>query len=466
MEAKSWFEVDKDGLRQLQAGKPKHYLMRELIQNAWDEEVKKVNIELELDNEIAKISVEDDSKEGFKDLRDSYTLYKDTYKRKDPEKRGRFNLGEKQAFSICEKAIVETTKGSIIFDEQGRREIPMKRRRGSKITVWVKMNKEEFEEIREMIDKYIVPKNIKFYVNGKRRTYLKPDKVFEARLTTELSDGQAMRRTMRKTKVELYKNEINYLYEMGIPVTKIDCEWSINICQKIPLGVDRETISQNYLRDVFSEVLNNTFDTIDEEHSSQGWIREAMRDERISEKAFNTIIEKRYGSKVCVADPFDANSIDEAISNGFRVIRGSELSKEEWNNARRFNSLDSSRKLFGSNFTYAKQVEPNKQQKLVAKYAIKIAKRLLNIDIDVNFVKERDMVAAQYGNNTLTLNIAKLGKKFFEIPVSAATTDLILHELGHHAGNHTEMEYHNLITKMGGQLVILALNEPEFFNLQ
>ncbi len=70
------------------------------------------------------IEVLDDSKKGFRDIKDSYTLYKDTYKRKDPEKRGRFNLGEKQVFSICDKAQVQTTTGTVIFDENGRTEYP------------------------------------------------------------------------------------------------------------------------------------------------------------------------------------------------------------------------------------------------------------------------------------------------------------------------------------------------------
>jgi len=43
---------------------------------------------------------------------------------------------------------------------------------------------------------------------------------------------------------------------------------------------------------------------------------------------------------------------------------------------------------------------------------------------------------------------------------------LILHELGHYAGNHTEEAYHKLITKMCGELVILALEEPEFFKIE
>ena len=38
IQTKSWFEVSKDGLKKLQLGKPKHYAIRELLQNAMDED--------------------------------------------------------------------------------------------------------------------------------------------------------------------------------------------------------------------------------------------------------------------------------------------------------------------------------------------------------------------------------------------------------------------------------------------
>lgn len=462
---KNWFEIDKEGLKQLQAGKPKHYLMRELIQNAWDENVEEVRIQSVYNNstKVATISVEDDNEHGFKDLKDSYTLYKETDKRKDPEKRGRFNLGEKQAFSICEKAEVTTTSGTVIFDETGRRETSNKRDVGSKIIVWVKMNKDEYDEMLNTIKLYLVPKHIQFFVNSERMTSITPLKSFTASLTTEISDGAVLRQTVRKTVINLFKTEKTYIYEMGIPICEIECEYSIDVQQKIPLGVDRETISQAYLRDVFSEVLNNTFDDLNENNSSQVWIREAMGDERITHDAVETILTKRFGEQFCVADNFDPNSIDEAISHGYRVIRGTELSSQEWSTIKRFELMPSSSSLFGTNFIHTQEVQPDTNQIKVANYAKRIAKRLLNINLTVKFVKERDMVTAQFGSNELTFNIVKLGRRFFEKPVSVETTDLILHELGHYAGNHTEHAYHDLITKMAGQLVMLALEEPGFF---
>lgn len=458
----SWFEVDKEGLKQLQAGKPKHYLIRELIQNAWDENVRVVKLNLSLNKGLVGIDLEDDNKEGFKDLSDSYILFKETSKRLDPSKRGRFNLGEKQAFSICEKAKVLTTKGCIIFDSKGRTQTSEKTKKGSIVSVWVKMNESEFNEMLEVIDLYIIPPNIDFYVNGIKKKSFDKFKSFKANLQTEISDGKILRKTNRTTEINLYETNKSYLYEMGIPIMEIECEWSVDIQQKIPLTSDRETVSQSYLRDIFSEVLNNTYKDIDEESSSQTWIREGMCDNRIKKDAVDTILEKRYGDKVVVADPFDSNSIDEAISHGFRVIRGNELSKEEWSNIRRFDSLQSSSKLFGQNVRGAKLVIPNKEQRIIEEFAIKLADRLLGISISVEFIKERDMVTAQFGNQMLTFNISKLGKAFFKNKLD--TISLILHEIAHHKGNHTDHSYHDALTKMAEDLVKIALEEPAFFN--
>ncbi|MEK9208246.1 MAG: hypothetical protein AAB922_07190, partial [Patescibacteria group bacterium] len=106
-----WFEVDKDGLAILQAGKPRHYILRELIANAWDEEITECSVDLSFEKGFATAIVIDDCPEGFKDLRDSFTLFRDTCKRADPRKRGRFNVGEKQAIALCNYAKIESTKG-------------------------------------------------------------------------------------------------------------------------------------------------------------------------------------------------------------------------------------------------------------------------------------------------------------------------------------------------------------------
>jgi hypothetical protein len=86
MLAKNWFEVSRQGLKELQAGKPKHYVARELIQNAWDENITVCKMASSYSNGIAHLIVVDDSPEGFRNIADAYTLFAPTVKRFKAEK--------------------------------------------------------------------------------------------------------------------------------------------------------------------------------------------------------------------------------------------------------------------------------------------------------------------------------------------------------------------------------------------
>ncbi len=64
----SWFEVDRDGLRQLLEDRDKSFILRELVQNAWDEPgVTRCDVALEAipGKRAARLVVEDDAPEGF-----------------------------------------------------------------------------------------------------------------------------------------------------------------------------------------------------------------------------------------------------------------------------------------------------------------------------------------------------------------------------------------------------------------
>ncbi len=465
MKNKNWFEVSKEGLKELQAGKPKHFIVRELVQNAWDEKTSHCKVELKYSEGVAEISVLDDSPEGFKDLADAFTLFKHTDKRSEPEQRGRFNIGEKQAIALASKAKIITTKGTIIFDKDGRQETDDKTKAGSKVILWVKMEEDELEEIAKMLDRYIPPKEIEFVVNGRKKLRRARFATVETSLETELEDKGIMRKVFRKTEVKIYKtiDDKAMLYEMGIPVCEVACQFDIDVQQKVPLSIDRETVSQKYLSNLYAEVLNVTFDLLDQEDISQLWVRDALSNKRIKKDAVKDIILKRFGDKVCVANPFDPNSIDEAISRGYNVVYGSELSGEEWSNIKRDGLMSSSTELFGKDFTNAEVVEPNENQKEVAKLAKKIAKRVLKIDLKVSFVKGDMGCSAQYSDGVLTFNLSNLVESFWEKPLSKEVLSLIQHELAHSKGNHTEMAYHECLTDMASELIIIALEEPKFF---
>ena len=464
----SWFEVDRKGLAALQAGKPKSYVIRELVQNALDEDIKECIVSIRQSSGIGIISVEDDNPEGFLNLQDAYTLFRHTRKRGNPEQRGRFNLGEKQVFSICSEAVIETTKGTITFNEKGRHKGYKKRESGSKITVTLRMNRKEYEEMLKHIDLYLIPKGVKFSVNGKSLKYKESFKNFSARLATEISgEDNVLRRTARITKVDVYKaGEKSWLLEMGIPVCEIDCNYDINVQQKIPLSIDRETVPESYLKRLYAEVLNATYEDLKDEQSSEVWVRTAMSDKNVSTEAVKDMVNKRYGDKVVVANPFAPTSLDDAISHAYRVIRGSELSADEWDNIKRDNVIQSSTQAFGKSFVPAECL-PNSEwtegMKMTAVLAKKIAKHCLDINLKVEFLKSKATCAADYGNQTVRFNITRTGNKCYDKPTDMI--GLIVHELGHEKGHHTEAPYHEALTKMANELVNVALEDPKWFKL-
>lgn len=464
-----WFTVSKDGLRQLQEGKPKHFVIRELVQNALDEAKDSINIFTEKDGHTVSIKVVDDGV-GFRKLSDAHTLFDDTYKRRDAEKRGRFNMGEKQAFSVCKSAVIHTTSGTVTFNNCGRKTShKLKRSEGTSVKVDLIMNQREFDDMHRYLETFIVPENIRMSLNDVRVGFWLSSHRVEASLPTELAreDG-VIRRTRRKTSVSLYEHKDgtpSLLYEMGIPVTEIGVPFHVDVQQKVPLNSDRDMVSPAFLKEIYTIVLNNTFENIDEECVSENWVRVASASKDVSKEAFDSVIQKRFGENVCVATPTDPLSIDDALSNGFNVVRGSEMSKDEWENARRFSAIESSHSLFGHGVADCSPVKSiTEGMRGVERLSEKIALLYYGVSIDVRFVTGDATVSADYGGRTLTFNVTMLGRKWFNTPLDKSVIDLIIHELGHERGHHTERAYHRAITGMGGLLVEKALRDPSWFD--
>ena len=316
--SKQWFEISREGLEAQQLGKPKFHAIREIIQNSLDENITRCQIWTGYSKGKASLTVEDDSPGGVRKLDDIYTMFNPSYKRPYADKRGFMNVGEKMAFSICESATVETMLGKLTFDKKGRHYTHQLRERGTKVTMNIKMTKEEYDEILKNIWMIIPPENSNLVINGLINPPLKWVMLFNAKLQTVLLYQNRMQRTVRMTKVALYDKQTDaYLYEMGIPICKIDCKYSINVNQRVPMSIDRDMVAEAYLQDLFAEVLNNTSNDIKPEESSSLWVRTGMSDERVEKHAVQDVIKQRYGEKVVVSTPNDPISDDDALASGF-----------------------------------------------------------------------------------------------------------------------------------------------------
>jgi hypothetical protein len=474
---KNWFEVDRKGLRQLQEGKSKTFVVRELLQNAFDEDIKTCKLYINYNGyNKATIIIEDDSPIGFRDLSDAYTLFKETHKRNDATKRGRFNLGEKQVFAICESAEIITTLGSVTFDATGRTQGKRKRPKGSIITINLKMTQDEARECFDYAKEILFPKHIdytvNYSVNGDMESvspkYNPPFKTFEAMLRTEINNGDAFRSTIRKTVVEVRRHGgTKYLYEMGIPVCEIDCDYSIDVMQKVPLSADRDSVSPAFVRDLYAEVLNNVHTDVTEDIVSNPWVHEASSSNRITKDALKTVVEERFGDKVVSFNPNDPNANDEALSRGFKVIHGAELSGDMWSKVKQFGLIQSSTAMFGKSLVGFDVVKPTSEQERVGNWCKKFFKDFFGQSLIVEFISSpRASTVADFSTNHLRFNVVKVNMEWVDgNRVGERMLNLIIHEFGHQKGNHTEHAYHEALTKMGAWLTIKALKEPSYFKL-
>lgn len=488
------FEVDINGLRQLQLGKPKWVIIRELLQNCMDEDITKCNIFLSYKSGKAHITIMDDSPIGFRDLADSYTLFRDTLKRSDVKKRGRYNFGNKQVLCLSDYARIISTKGGFEFDVMAgtRTALRKKREAGSEVYVVVRMSRDEFNTCFTYCNDILVPANISFEVDTEEGTtelqYKAPYKVFQAKLPTEKRVDDYMKTISLETDVHIhkpYEGKAAYIYEMGIPICEIDCQYSIDVQQKVPLSNDRDNVDAKYLKTLYGEVLNQVIDEVKEEESSAGWVRTGFTSDRATTDSRQLVIAKRFGENPLIANPFDKWSIDKATSNNHNLIHRSELSVEERAIIHAEKLMQTSSERYNQGIAEATYPDPTPEQKIVADFAIKIAKEFLDLNVKVSFYDSpRATVRADFNQATseFRFNVAKFTEEEWVLVlykpsgiqrggvdgrfrIKQEMLDLIIHELGHSAGWHYEHAYHDCLTKLGSMLAIKALEDPKFFDV-
>ncbi len=460
-----WFDVSRDGLKALVADRPKSFIVRELVQNAWDEpDVTEVSITLRRILEGKQrgkvwLRVSDDAPEGFYDLRHAFTLFSNTRKRTDPEKRGRFNIGEKQILALCEDASIVTTTGSVIFDKDGRRSSREKTDKGSIFSATIKMNKEEFMEVRETVKTFLPSSHINTYFNGVELV-CRIGTTFEASLQTEYADKNGdMRLSTRKTTVEVIEieeDETPTLYEMGLPVCETGDKWHYNVNQRVPLTIDRDSVRPSYLRDLRAEVLNHMHEEITEDDSAEAWVQEGLQDERIESEAVEAVVVKQYGDKAFVPTPGDPRANERAISMGYTPVGGRAYSKLAWANIRQAEGvLPPSTEIAGkteyTDFDLIPRDDWTDKMIRLERLTKFIAKECSQMDVVVKFIEADDAsTCADFSGRTVRYNRSHLSDGFLDD--QRECIKLIVHEICHRRGGHLEMSYHEELTRLAAEL--------------
>jgi hypothetical protein len=478
----NWFDVDKAGLAKLVASKPRAFIVYELLQNAWDQKVTCVDVTLEpvAGTRNAQIIVADDDPDGFADLRDAYTLFAESRKKGNAEQRGRFNLGEKLVLALAKAAYIETTTGSVRFDEQGRHASRQRRDAGSLFRATIPMTKADLEEIDQAVKRLIPPADVATTFNGRILEPRFPVAFFNEVLPTVVADEEGvLRKTSRKTLVRVYEpaeGETAMLYEMGVPVVETGDRFHVDVQQKVPLNMDRDNVTPAYLRTIRVAVLNALHDRLDAGNSGDVWVREACSDERASTEAVKTALTLRFGENAVRYDPSDPEANKRSVAEGRPVVYGGNLTSAEWSNANRAGVLPAAGVVTPSPKPYSPDGDPldvvpenewTTGMQQIVNYAILIGQELLGCPVHVVIAREADWpYRATYGKGRLVFNLSRCGRAFFENGIADDVNRLLIHEFTHHyESDHLSECYHKALADVGARLARLALNSPAMFNL-
>lgn len=479
-----WFQVDKEGLSKLLERKGKAWALYELVQNAWDENTSQVDVTVEriAGTRNARLTVRDNNPSGFADLSHAWRLYAESSKKADGAKRGRYNLGEKLVLSMCSEAEIATTTGTVRFDATGRHVKRAKTDRGSVFTGILRLTNAEIDDCERAMRDLLPPPGILTTYNGTEMPARTPVAAFEAVLATVLADEEGyLRRTERRATVEVHElleGETATLFELGLPVVELGDRWHLNVQQKVPLNVDRDNVPPSYLARLRALVVAHMSDHLQSADANASWVRDAIQKhgDLVSDAAIRRVADLRFGEKRVAYDPSDIEANHLAVSRGYTLVYGSQLSKPEWEAVRRSGAVLPAGQVTpsptpfsdtGDQLRFVDPADWTPDIREVVEYTQRISHLLIGGEVTVRIASDIHWpFAATYGGRSLIFNLGRLGHKWFAGPLERIN-DLLLHELGHHFGSsHLSAEYHDALTSLGAKLTGLALSQPEVFKLR
>lgn len=469
MTTTDWFAVDKEGLAKLREEHGLGKAIYELVQNGIDTNATEVHVTLKpaFARGRAALHVEDNDPDGFKNLAHAYTLFAPSEKKRDPQKRGRFNLGEKLVLSLCESAIIISTKGSVTFGPEGRTESSAKTESGSQFDAIIRLTKRDLAEVERVVTEIIPPEGVTVTYNGEK--LVRPEVIasFETILPTVIGDD--LRPTSRKTTVTLFATEyLSSLYELGIPVVELPLPWHVDVGQKVPLNFDRDNVTPAYRAKLLVEIVNHAHHLLLASEAKEGWVTEALSHPSITDEAVKAITELRFGKKAVVFDPSSPESNHLAVAKGYTLVYGSSLPKAAWENVRRAEAVLPSSKVTPSNSeveSSADGIPPisreawTEDHERLAYYTKRVARHFFGFDVAVEFFNTIHIRhGAWYGHRRIAFNIGVLGKRWFE-PLDQEEVDrLLIHEFGHEiCNNHLDAKYHDALCRLGAKLRSLSV---------
>jgi hypothetical protein len=458
MSRSNWFEISNEGWRRMNAGRRLGLLLREGLQNSFDEEVTQVSVDVGRD----VIVIEDDAQRGFESEELVYTVFL-TGKEESPEKRGRKGRGLKELISAMDAAEVETTGRTIRFDEHGRSSAPNGRTRGTRVTLFRPSTPEEIDDAVRELGLVIPPKPLTLRVNHRRikspRLYLI---LWDCQLETVVTRDGTERTIERSTRVELYhprRGETPHLFELGIPIEPLNVPWHVDVQQRVPLADHREATSEAFRLHLKSLLLESLIGQWLERRELQAeWVEEVLGRGLASDRAIEQYVARVFPRGSLLGGPARVN--DRARQLGGNVLEANAVPRGVYAALTRVMERAEDFVLRREREFSERPLEPSPEQLRLARFVQFLGDRLLRRRLVVTFVRKDptsdglvEDASFDAGTGTLKLNV--LGKVDFASPLAPTTLSILFHELAHHFGLEHDARFIEHLQTIAGQAAAL-----------
>lgn len=464
------FKVDTKGFKVQMSEMPLWRLIQEIVSNAFDEKSVKeitciVNRSLSNDKDI-NVFVQDNGN-GFRDVKDIYTLYKDSYKRVNSRQRGRFNLGDKQFFAVAKTGSVETGTNKVKFYKDTRKVLIDLPKIDGVIVEGIFESSESVDAIVTELHNVIVPKGVVYTINDVEVSHVEPIKEFKAVLRTPIASGinQKLVQIKQKTKVVLYEKYGSeakpVLMELGVPVQELEenINWNIDVRQKVPITSSRDVVSDKYLQTLYAEVLDNSLDLITSENAGSNWVGDAMKN--CDESSTRTVLEKVYGTdKMMIESSNDHRANEKAQDAGYVLVKSGTFDKDVMSNiSKEQGIIQYAGKVFETTFGDAKPITLTPALDRFAQIVEAVGQDVTKRPVRCEFFSMVD--GAEVANCmgvVVSWNVGRLGKRFFEVWSNKAS-EILIHELAHIIDSsdcgqysHYKSEFIDALQKIAGRV--------------
>lgn len=458
-----WFELSEEGWRRSNRARPLGQLVREALQNAFDQRAGKVKVRLEED----EVRIEDDAPAGLARDEYAFTVFlgeKDT----PPTWRGRKGRGLKELIASSDHAEVETVSRTIVFDDTGRHVRPNTRQVGTCLRLFRRTSPRELEAALQLLRLTIAPPGVELVINSRT---VRPPRLKESLEgcvleTVELHRG-VERYAERATRLDLYRprpGETPHLFELGLPVEPHHLPWHVDVQQRIPLAAERDAAREPYKRALAAIILESLAPALSRQELSGAWVAEVLAHFSLSPETLEAYVAKVLPARAVLS--VGPRVDDRARQLGAKVVdlRGMPLTAVE--------QLET---IVESADAYVERMEgpprdvrvnPGPRAERLVGLVGCLSRELLGREVGVEFFERqaRDpsaQVDAEYDRERGVLRVNMRGHIRLEEPLEAQTLGTILHELAHEAGDEHDFAFIDRLEGLAGRALRALVDRPD-----